>query len=508
MNPIRTHRFLATIVVVLATGLLTTTVLAQDGAGVTRPADWTDETHGRSADPNFDVVFPEDQVNRIDIVISPENWQTMLDDMTTNYGEFGASPMRVGAPEGGQPQGQRPPNGANPPAQNGAAPQGQRPPGNMNMPGGGMNFSSTNPVWVPADIVFEGLTWTNVGVRFKGNSSLKGAWSSGDMKLPFKLDFDEFEDDYPEIDNQRFYGFKQLTLATNWADPSMLREKMTSDIFRDMGVSAAHTAFYEVYINYGQGTVYLGLYSMVEVIDDTVIETQFADDDGNVYKPDGSGATFIAGSFNETSFDKETNQDEDDYSDILALYDALHANTRLADPTSWRANLENVFDVQVFLRWLAVNTTIQNWDSYGTIAHNYYLYTDPTTGLITWIPWDLNHALQEGMGPGGGNRNGFGSGLTLDLDSVGADWPLIRYLMDDPVYHDQYVSYVEETIQTVLDPTTMTATIQELADMVAPYVANEPSGNSYDLFRQGLNELVQHVNSRYAAATEYVANQQ
>ena len=34
-------------------------------------------------------------------------------------------------------------------------------------------------------------------------------------------------------------------------------------------------------------------------------------------------------------------------------------------------------DVDLFLRWLAVNSTIGNWDAYGAMAHNYYLYGDP-----------------------------------------------------------------------------------------------------------------------------------
>jgi len=67
--------------------------------------------------------------------------------------------------------------------------------------------------------------------------------------------------------------------------------------------------------------VYFGLYTAVEVVDDTVIGTQFADDSGNVYKPEGTGATFAEGTFDEASFDKQTNEDEADYSDILALFE-------------------------------------------------------------------------------------------------------------------------------------------------------------------------------------------
>ena len=205
-------------------------------------------------------------------------------------------------------------------------------------PGVGMmgGADDQNPVWVEAEFSFDGESWEHIGIRFKGNSSLKSTWGSGSLKLPFKLDFDQYEDEYPETEDQRFYGFKQLSLASNYRDDSVLREKIAADLFREAGVPSAQTAYYAVNIDYGEGPVYFGLYTAVEVIDDTLIETQFSDDSGNVYKPEGSGATFAAGSFTESSFDKETNQDEDDYSDILALFDALHDKTRLSDPESWR----------------------------------------------------------------------------------------------------------------------------------------------------------------------------
>ena len=39
-------------------------------------SDWSAATHGNDVDPDFDEVFEE-------------RWQIMLDDITTNYGEFG-----------------------------------------------------------------------------------------------------------------------------------------------------------------------------------------------------------------------------------------------------------------------------------------------------------------------------------------------------------------------------------------------------------------------------------
>jgi spore coat protein H len=516
MKRLKTLSILLGIIIILS--LIVPPALAQDD-DVERPPGWSEDSHGNSADSNYAVVFPQDEVNTVTITISPENWQAMLDNMTELYGEFGTRegggrpPMGGGEQPGDLGPGQRPPDGEQPP--NGEWPEGNAPP-NMAQapqgmgPGGGMPLgTSENPIWVPADITFEDQTWTHVGIRFKGNSSLMSSWGGGIWKLPFKLDFDEFEDDYPEIDDQRFYGFKQLSFSSNWSDASLLREKVTADIFLEAGVPSAQTAFYAVYVDYGDGPIYFGLYTAVEVVDDTLIETQFDDDGGNVYKPEGTGATFAEGSFDEESFDKETNQDEADYSDILTLFDALHADTRLTDPATWRSNLESVFNVDGFLRWLAVNMVVQNWDTYGQMAHNYYLYTDPITGLINWIPWDNNMALSAGMG--GGFRGG---GLSIDLNSVTEDWPLIRYLMDDPVYHEIYVAYVEETINGAFEPAKMAATYRALHDLIAPYVVGENGEqpgythlNSAVEFDTALTALIDHVNARYVTAQEYISSQ-
>lgn len=42
-----------------------------------------------------------------------------------------------------------------------------------------------------------------------------------------------------------------------------------------------------------------------------------------------------------------------------------------------------MFDVDGFLRYLAVNGIIQNWDTYGRMVHNYFLYNAPETGKLT-----------------------------------------------------------------------------------------------------------------------------
>ncbi len=474
-----------------------------------RPTGWTDETHSNDTDPNYEIVFPQDKVNQITITIDPADWDAMQADMTELLGEQGTgqtSPGGFGGPGGGQP-----PEGFQPP-EGGQLPEGFDP-AQGGVPGGGPggfgggDFTSVNPMWVAATLEFEGNTWTNVGVRYKGNSSLQSGWREGSLKLPLKLDFDQFEDDFPEIENQRFYGFKQLSLANGFGDATFMRDAVTYDLLEEAGLTAAETAYYEVILDYGEGLVSLGLYTMVEVIDDTVIDRTFDGDSGNIYEGDGTAASLAEGTFDQIadSFQKENNEDTD-WSDLETLYNVLHSDARTTDPEAWRANLEAIFDVDPFLEWLAISAAIQHWDTYGSMTHNYYLYNNPDTGQLTWISWDHNLVLggsPGGVGGGfpggnaGGGRGGPGRAVSFDKTEVGENWPLIRYLLDDPIYYAKYLSYLEETA-TLLDADALAAKYQTLAALLAPYVDDEAA------FKTAVESLTQQTYSQAEALANFL----
>ncbi len=391
--------------------LLAPTAAGAFAQDLARPAGWTTESHGNRIPANYDIVLPDDRIIEIFITFTAEAWAAEEADMVEIYGERGADRGRGGP--GGRGIG-RP---ARPNTEELAAqldrgepevvdaleylpdlaavaaaldidldeftealglPEGFVPltgfGGSGNGPGrqGGVQPSIRNPIWVPVTVEFESQTWLQVGFRYKGNTALSMSWANDATALPFKLDFDEFEDEHPELDNQRFYGFKQLGFGNNFDDPSLQREKVAADVFRAAGVPAAETAFYAVYVDIGDGQGFQawGFYTAVELPDDTLIESQFADDDGNMYKPSGGGATFAAGSFTEASFPKRTNRDSD-FADVQAVFDALHAETRLSNPAAWRESLEAVFDVERFLRWLATNRFVQKRDTYGTMAKDF-----------------------------------------------------------------------------------------------------------------------------------------
>jgi len=422
-------------------------------------ADWTELTHSNDVDPDYSVVFEQNTVLRFDIDISASNWSIMQADLDNQLGSSGG-------------------NGG---------------------PGGGMTTSDYDMIWVPSTFRFNDTEWYNVGIRFKGNSSLSSAYQSGNNKLSFKLDFDEFEDDYPELENQRFYGFKQLNLNNNFDDASLMREKVSADLFRQFGLASAQTAFCVVYVNTGSGSQYYGVYTLVEEVDDTVLESQFTEDDGNLYKPDGDAASFADGTFDESEMEKKSNEEENDYSDVEALYNIINSSERTTNAEEWKSNLEAVFNVDGFLKWLAANTVMQNWDTYGIMTHNYYLYNNPKNNLLTWIPWDNNEALQEGKQ---------GGALSLSLSEVGNNWPIIRYLMDIDEYEAAYKAYVLQFVDNVFIPSQMTITYTNYYELLKDYAYAEENGFTYitydSYFDQAVTNLKTHAQSRSNAVAVYL----
>jgi hypothetical protein len=185
--------------------------------------------------------------------------------------------------------------------------------------------------------------------------------------------------------------------------------------------------------------------------------------------------------------------------------------------------LERTFDVDLFLNWLAVNSTIQNWDSYGNMmAHNYYLYGDPAEdGRLNWIPWDHNMSLAASMmggggpemfGMGGGIPVFGGSGSTDDASAVlhtnASDrWPLISILLSDEQYAARYREYLARSLEGVFALDRIEELMHRLHEMITPYaigpegeISSHTTITSAEAFLDaidGENGLMAHIKNRH-----------
>jgi spore coat protein H len=438
--------------------------------------------------PDYNRVFAMDRVHELRISIPGERFGQMQANLASLSRGRGAGPFGRGPMPGPPPDG----------VAMAAARQG-RPAGALPF------FNAPTPIAVQVSVHFLGRTWTNVRMRYKGNSSLMGAIASASGKIPFRL---EFEGDGPSSPDRTFHGFRELSFSSNFADDSQLREVLAAEVLRDRGVPAARAAFYRVVVDAGEGPKYWGLYTMLEdPADGPMLDVQLGGRTANLYKPEGPAANWTR--FDEASFEKKKNEREADFGDVIAAIEALHAD--MSDPSLWSARLERVFDVDLFLRWLALNTVIDNWDAYGAMAHNYYLYGDPARGgRLRWIPWDHNMAFGAGPGagrgfpgrgvggrgprpgevppvdnarlgqpppfPGGRGMPGpFGRTRDVLHRDAGSAWPLISRLLAVPEYSARYRSFLKEALGGLMAPDAVARRVRELHDLIAPAVVG-PNG--------------------------------
>jgi spore coat protein H len=134
--------------------------------------------------------------------------------------------------------------------------------------------------FVPVQACFEGKSIGQIGLRFKGYyGSLANCFDSrGEMicsRLSMKIKFSEYDD------TLRFHGLKRLNFHAYRYDDSRIREKLTYDLFRAMGVVAPRTSWAVVRVN-GETQ---GLFGMVEEVDGRFTSDRWPDmSNGNLYK--------------------------------------------------------------------------------------------------------------------------------------------------------------------------------------------------------------------------------
>ena len=315
-------------------------------------------------------------------------------------------------------------------------------------------------------ITFNGVTLDSVAIRTKGGSSLSSVANSSSDRYSFKVDINEY------VSGQKFFGLKKFTLQNSFNDPSYMREVIAYDLMDEMGVPTPEHAYVNFYVN---GELF-GLYLMVEAIDGEFVEKHFANSNGDLYKPDGTGSDLLwlgDDIQSYTDINLQTNEDTTDNGAFINFVESLDDGKTSA------------IEVDTLLRYMSVSTSLSNLDSYhGTLAHNYYIYDDD--GVFSILPWDFN----ESFGTFNMNCNGVDvRELYIDEPVSGAlnERPLIANVFAEQSNLDVYHSYLTQLINGSLSSDTFSARVNEIADLIREHVQNDPTSfYGSDYFEQNL----------------------
>lgn len=333
------------------------------------------------------------------------------------------------------------------------------------------------PAWFSATVLHDGREWDHVGLRYRGNGTIEDLKDAGSSKYPLRLNFDKWEDDFPELKNQRFYGFKKLNLLSSAKDESMVRSVLAGELYHSAGVKAPRASFVRLYLDDGEGAVYQGVYTLMEDLEDPATqEAQLGGGDGALYEPTEEGGALLSSSTSQLEAKNEEANFTDAESFLLGLEDGdLSA-------------LAGAFDVDGFLRLLALNRTMGDHQSYGCKGQNYFLYASAEEdGRLTMVPWDWDRHFTDNVGRCGDGVEGEAEFLA---DAQDSNWPLIELLLSDPAYNEAYLEHLRDLSVGILSSERTISRARELHALLEPYVLGEETeleGDAADEFLDAID---------------------
>ena len=129
--------------------------------------------------------------------------------------------------------------------------------------------------YIPCQVEVDGTLVRNVGIRAKGNTSLATVALMDTERFSLKIEFDKF------IRGQLYQGLDKLNLNNLMQDATLMKEMLSFEMMRRMGVSAPLCSYVRVSVNGSP----LGLYLGVEGIDTSFLN-RVGWFTGRIYKPD------------------------------------------------------------------------------------------------------------------------------------------------------------------------------------------------------------------------------
>lgn len=320
-----------------------------------------------------------------------------------------------------------------------------------------------------------------VGIKTKGNLTLKEVWNSSSDRFSFTINFGKYiNTDNGYTDKQNLYGLRKVALNNIYGDATLMKEYLSYELMTKMGIPTPEYSLINLYIN----DEFYGVYMMVESIDSSLTQRTLGEKSDYLVKPESSGGDLIYdnsldeyinddGEFDFSSiiYDNSGNiiypndksnplykynglweNDEDTFEDIVDMLPTifkwmktLNELNNIDNPNTddYKLALEEIIDVDSLIRYFAVNTYLVNLDSYQSEKmQNYALYINET-GRATIIPWDYNYSF---------GVYGLGSAsdvINFDIynpviNTTLKDRPLLNVILQNDEYKVLYEKYLND----------------------------------------------------------------
>jgi spore coat protein CotH len=302
--------------------------------------------------------------------------------------------------------------------------------------------------YVTGDVSINGVEFKSVGIRKKGFIG-----SLDDTRPSLKVKFNHTDS------KTKVAGVTQLTLNNNKQDGALVSQTMAYALFNQAGLPASKSSYAKVMIN-GQS---LGIYTNVESARKPLVQRGFGTDKGTLFE--GTIVDFFDGWAG--GFEHKFGPEKKGRKKLQSVIDALNG-----PDGALVASLGKVIDLDGFLKFWAIESLIGFWDGYSGNQNNFFVYHNPKTDRLHFLPWGADSVFtSRGMFQRGGPQ------------SVKARGRLASRLYQVPEIRERYRTVMLGILKSHWDEKALLAESERVEDLVGDSIHERQKGFSQAMDR-------------------------
>ncbi len=281
------------------------------------------------------------------------------------------------------------------------------------------------------EVNFDGISIYDAGIKTRGNTS------RCNEKRQFRLNFaikKAYAADGPDLkfgdkyEGRRLHGVSSVNLRASANDPTLARERLSSQIFNEVealaptarrGGLAPRASYARVYVTYEQRQPegrfqtrledgyyydYKGLYHLVEELDDIFLASRFAgarvEVPGSLVQANLGGATLRPGSYSrqhyELSYMNGKSVDEEDEKELKQGDNMIKKLITDLESARSEKDLAKFLDIDNIVNYTAASLLSGHWDSLLANGNNDILWLNGDSKKWQLIAWDLDNTFGAG----------------------------------------------------------------------------------------------------------------
>lgn len=231
--------------------------------------------------------------------------------------------------------------------------------------------------YYPCAFSWNGITIPNSTMRSRGSGT------RNPQKPGLRIDFNRYNT------SQRFLGLKYFVLDNMWTDPAMIKERVSMLLFERLGLPAPRETHVRLFIN----DEYVGLYVLVEALDDVFIERVLGSSTGYLFEYNHVSDyrfTYLGPDLsNYEIFDPKTHT-KDPAALLWGPIEEMIRVTNEAPDAIFEREISSRVDLVAFTKQIAVDNFLAESDGMLGLwgLNNFYVYRAEDSSQFRFFTWD------------------------------------------------------------------------------------------------------------------------